>query len=107
MLRKSTGYSGYVFLESLIALGLMCLIIGSYLSLNTFLLKKNKHATNQLILYRVLYEEMKHFENYGGPLLRDIHTENGDYQLRVYQVANKLIEVEVIGENEHFEIKKE
>ncbi|MBO0474338.1 type II secretion system protein [Enterococcus ureasiticus] len=107
MLKKSNNYNGYILLESLIALGLLCLIIGSYVSLNTFLLKKNKQVTNQLLLHRVLYEKMKHYENHGGALIQDIHIENRNYQLRFYKTENKLIEVEIIDEKESFTIKKE
>lgn len=106
MSKKSNNYSGYVLFESLIALGLLCLIIGSYISLNTFLLKRNRQANNQLSLHRVLYEEMKRYEHYGGSLIQDVHIDNSYYQLHFYKKENKLIEVEIVNGQERFKIKK-
>ncbi|MGX7273001.1 MULTISPECIES: type II secretion system protein [Enterococcus] len=83
------------------------MITGSYISINTFLLKKNKQATNQLQLHRVLYEEMKRYENHGGLLTQDIHLENSHYQLKLYNTENKLIEVEITDGKESFTLKKE
>lgn len=107
MLKKSNHYKGYILLESLIALSLICVVIGSYISLNTFLLKKNKQSSDQLVLYRVLYEEMKYYENHGGPLIQERYLDHRSFQLRFNKVGNKLIEVEIIDGKESVTIKKE
>ena len=107
ILKKSSNSRGYILLESLIALGLLCLVTGSYILLNTHLLKKNKQATNQLQLHRILYEEMKRYENHGGPQIQEVQAENNSYQLHFYKSENKLAEVEIIGGDDKVTIKKE
>ena len=107
MLKKYNLYKGYILFESLLALGLLCLIIGSFVSLNTFLLKKNKQATEQLLLHRILYEELKRYENHGGQLIKEVRTENNNYQLRFYKANNKLVEVEITDGKESLILKKE
>ncbi|ALR99907.1 hypothetical protein ATZ33_00475 [Enterococcus silesiacus] len=107
MLKKFNPYKGYILFESLLALGLLCLIIGSYVSLNTFLLKKNKQAIEQLLLHRILYEEMKRYENHGGQLIQEVRIENNNYQLRFYKANNKLVEVEITDGKESLTLKRE
>ncbi|MGX7264346.1 competence type IV pilus minor pilin ComGE [Enterococcus crotali] len=107
MLKEFNHYKGYILFESLLALGLLCLVIGGYVSLNTFLLKKNKQVTEQLSLHRVLYEEVKRYENHGGPLLKEVQVENKNYQLRFYKASDRLVEVEITDGKESFTLKKE
>ncbi|ALS37443.1 Tfp pilus assembly protein PilV [Enterococcus rotai] len=107
MLKKSSSYKGYLLLESLVALGLLCIIIGSYISLNTLLLRKNRQATEQLMMHRVLYEEMKSYENYGEESIQGEHLSNSSYQVRFDNRNNKLVEVEITNGKEGFILKKE
>lgn len=107
MLKRSNNYKGYILLESLVALGLLCFITGSYSSLNTFLLKKNQQAAHRLLIHRVLYEEMKRYENHGGQLYQEIYLENSNYQLHFYKTNDKLVEVEITDGQEIFTVKRE
>lgn len=107
MLKKFAHYKGYILFESLLALGLLCVIISGYVSLNTFLLKKNKQATEQLLLHRILYEEVKRYENHGGALFKEVQLENTNYQLRFRKANNRLLEVEITDGKESFTLKKE
>lgn len=107
MLKKSSSYKGYILLESLVALGLLCIIVGSYISLNTLLLRKNKQATEQLLMYRILYEEMKSYENYGEQSIQGEHVSNNSYQVRFDKRNNKLVEVEITNGKEGFILKQE
>lgn len=101
MLRKLNNYKAYILFESLIALSLLCMIVGSYLSLNTFLFKKNKQAIDRLQLHRVLYEEVNHYENY------KVRSENDNYQVHFYEVNNQLNEVVITDGKETVSVKKE
>lgn len=101
MLRKSNNYQAYILFESLIALSLLCMIVGSYFSLNTMLLKKNKQAMDRLQLHRALYEELTHYENY------KVFTTNDNYQVHFYKVNNKLSGVEITDGQETIILKKE
>ncbi|WP_430607504.1 hypothetical protein IGJ55_000938 [Enterococcus sp. AZ170] len=101
MLRKLNNYKAYILFESLIALSLLCMIVGSYLSLNTFLFKKNKQAIDRLQLHRVLYEEVNHYENY------KVRSENDNYQVHFYEVNNQLNEVVITDGKETVSLKKE
>ncbi|WP_207694136.1 hypothetical protein DOK67_0001923 [Enterococcus sp. DIV0212c] len=107
MLKRSKNYKGYILFESLIALGLMCLIMGSYVSFNTFLLKKNKQADDKMLMHRILYEEVKRYENYGGQPFQEVHLEKNNYQLHFQKIDNKLSEVEITDGKEIFTVKKE
>ncbi|MBM7688809.1 hypothetical protein BCR24_04885 [Enterococcus ureilyticus] len=101
MLRKLNNYKAYILFESLIALSLLCMIVGSYLSLNTFLFKKNKQAIDRLQLHRVLYEEVNHYENY------KVRSENDNYQVHFYEINNQLNEVVITDGKETVSVKKE
>ncbi|WP_429950475.1 competence type IV pilus minor pilin ComGE [Enterococcus sp. AZ101] len=101
MLRKLNNYKAYILFESLIALSLLCMIVGSYLSLNTFLFKKNKQAIDRLQLHRVLYEEVNHYENY------KVRSENDNYQVHFYEINNQLNEVVITDGKETVSLKKE
>lgn len=107
MLRKSNSYSGYILLESLIALGLLCMIVGSFIAFSTLLLKKNKEATEQLAMYRVLYEETKGYENDREQSDQDGQVSDNRYQVEFGKVDNKLIKVEITNGKESFLLKKE
>ncbi|MBO0446499.1 type II secretion system protein [Enterococcus ureilyticus] len=101
MLRKLNNYKAYILFESLIALSLLCMIVGSYLSLNTFLFKKNKQAIDRLQLHRVLYEEVNHYENY------KVRSENDNYQVHFCEINNQLNEVVITDGKETVSVKKE
>lgn len=107
MSKRSNHYKGYILLEGLFALGLLCLIVGSYISFNIFLMRKNRQTQDQLLLHRVLYEEMKRYENHGGRLQQELHTENHTYQLQLYKNEHKLIEVRISDGKEKIILKKE
>lgn len=106
MLKELKTYKGYILLEGLFALGLLCVIIGSYVSFNQFLLQKNQQVLEQLSLHRVLYEEIKRYENYGGKLQSEICLNGIDYQLNFYKNHQELLEVEITDEKERLSIKK-
>ncbi|EOI03080.1 hypothetical protein UAY_00827 [Enterococcus moraviensis ATCC BAA-383] len=107
MIKRSFNYKGYILLESLIALSIVCLIVLGYMSSNTFLLKKNKQAIEELALYRMLYEETKHYENHGGELRRTIKKRDKEYQLYFYKGDDELREVEIMDGKDKIKIKKE
>ncbi|OJG71999.1 hypothetical protein RV12_GL001082 [Enterococcus quebecensis] len=77
------------------------------MSLNGFLLKKNKQTEDKLSMQRILYEEIKHHENYGGQLSKEMNTENKSYQLQLDTTNDMLVEVEITDGKELFTIKKE
>lgn len=106
MLNKSEHYKGYILLESLVSLGMLCLIIGNYFSLNTFLLKKNQQTENQLQLHRVMYEEMKYYENHGGQDIKQVQSERSSYTLSFLKADNKLIGVEIYDGETQFLLEK-
>lgn len=106
MLKKSKTYKGYILLEGLFSLGLLCLIIGSYVLFNQFLLQKNRQVQDQLSLHRVLYEEIKRYENYGGKLQAEISVNGINYQLHFYKNHQELLEVEITDGKEFLSIKK-
>lgn len=107
MLKKSNNYKAYILFESLVALSLLCLITVCYISSNTFLLQKNKQSGENLQLHRILYEEMKRYENHGGSRVQEVHINNTNYQLQFYEANNRLIEVEITDGKETFSLKKE
>ncbi|MGX7438133.1 hypothetical protein RU98_GL002617 [Enterococcus caccae] len=82
-------------------------MIGSYISLNTLLLKKNNQANEQLRMYRALYEQVKVYENYGGQSFQEIHLANSNYQVRFDKTNNKLTKVEITDGKENIILKKE
>ncbi|MEI5995049.1 competence type IV pilus minor pilin ComGE [Candidatus Enterococcus mansonii] len=107
MSKRSKKLEGYILLESLIALGLLCLVIGSYFSLNLFLLKKKKEVSHQLLMQQVLYEELRHYENYEGQEQRIVYREEQIYHLHFYKQKEELIKVEITNGKETFTLKKE
>ncbi|MTD42338.1 type II secretion system protein [Erwinia sp. CPCC 100877] len=107
MLKQLKNTNGYILLESLIGLSLICMLIGSFVTLNTFLLRKNREATQRLQLYRVMYEELKHYEQYGTFSVPPIIRENTTYQLQVQKTNNKLTEMRITDGKETVLLKKE
>ncbi|MFK4566620.1 competence type IV pilus minor pilin ComGE [Enterococcus sp. UD-01] len=107
MLRKLKNTKGYILLESLVGLSLICLLIGSFVSLNTFLLRKNQEGAQRLQLSRVMYEEMKYYEQHGTFSEQTISRDQQTYRLQIQKTKDKLTEVRMTDGKETIVLKKE
>ncbi|MFD1900272.1 competence type IV pilus minor pilin ComGE [Enterococcus termitis] len=106
MLKKSLNYKGYILFESLISLGIMSILIGSFMSLNTFVLMKKTKSIDQLAMHRILYEEMTQYEHHEGVLQKTIWTNNKEYSLYMHKTKDKIVKVEITDGDERFILEK-
>lgn len=106
MSRKLIKYKGYILLESLISLAIICFIIGEYLMFNTFLLKKTKESQIRVEMYQVLYEEIHCLEVKETNFSKIVDRNNKKYKLDIYYFDNRLYKVEIRYENDQISISK-
>lgn len=106
MSKKLFRYKGYIFLESLIAFTLTCFIIGNYFSMMTFLLKSKQEKFDEIALRRVLYEEVKHFENYGGSLQRRRIVNDQEYLITISLKSKIPVKTEITNGKRTFKVTR-
>ncbi|MHC5215334.1 competence type IV pilus minor pilin ComGE [Enterococcus sp. LJL128] len=106
MSKKFIKYNGYLFIESFLALTMLTLIIGTYLSVNSLLLEKTKAQETQLEMKRLLYEEVRHYENYGGTASKVIFRNNTYYQLSITLENKKIVKAAIKNGEESFAVEE-
>ncbi|GGC87063.1 competence type IV pilus minor pilin ComGE [Enterococcus wangshanyuanii] len=102
MSKKSISYKGYILLEGLISLGIIGIIVGIFMSSSTFLLSKKAKATDELTLHRILYEEMKGYETYGGAMQKKIEHNGRTYSFYIHKTKDKIDKVVITDGEEQF-----
>ncbi|MBL1223963.1 hypothetical protein [Enterococcus sp. BWR-S5] len=106
MLKKSVNFKGYVFAESLIALSMMTAVISGLLSVNHILFSKTLNLNNELLMQRVLYEEMMYVDKYGQVDAQEIHRNGKNYYVTIVQEEEKWIKAEIRHEKAIFSIER-
>lgn len=107
MPKISSHFSGYIFAESLLALSLMTLVIGGFLSANYFLYSKTSDLNSQLTLQRVLYEEVADHERYEEVSSQTVYRSDKEYFVTIAQDGEKWIKAEVRHGIETFSIERQ
>lgn len=106
MSKKLFQYKGFIFLESLIAVTLTCFIIGSYFSMMTFLLKSKQEKFTELMLRRILYEEVRQYEQSGGSLHRRRLVGGQEFLITFSMQALDLVKIEITNGKRSFAIER-
>ncbi|WP_225534269.1 MULTISPECIES: competence type IV pilus minor pilin ComGE [unclassified Enterococcus] len=106
MSKKSIDYKGYILLEGLVSFGIMGIIVGIFMSSSTFLLSKKAKATDELTLHRILYEEMKNYENHGGGMQKKVQLNGRTYSFYIYKTKNKIDKVVITDAKEQFSLEQ-
>ena len=106
MLKKLVGSKGYIFLEALLALTILTVVIGGFLSVDSILLSKGKAQEQRLVMKRILYEQLRAYEAH-ATLPSDIIVHEGkEYYMTVVLGETGVSAITIACGEERFTIEK-
>jgi type II secretory pathway pseudopilin PulG len=106
MSKKSIRYDGFILLESLLSLTIICFVIANLSLASIHLLKQTADSQEHLKMQRYAYESIKEYELYGGDTYREIHDGPDAYRVYIEATEQDVLKVIVTSGKDTFIVEK-